>query len=151
MGNLDNTKIKTDVKQMDKKYTFSNTYLFFLYIGATLLGIFIGSTFRRDSRPETIYIEIGLFVSLCLAEYFRKKDKKMKLEKYGAEFVNPSWRMHVILISTILMIFNVSFTLTHDYLNPNNHFNSITMPFNIVLFSIALTFFMREKRKRKNS
>jgi hypothetical protein len=51
----------------------------------------------------------------------------------------------------MLMIFNVSFTLTHDYLNPNNHFNSITMPFNIVLLAIAITFFTLEKRKRKIS
>ena len=136
---------------MDKKYTFSNTYLFFLYIGALLVGILIGSTYRIESRPETIYVEIGLFISLCLAEYFRRKDKKMKLEKYGAEFVNPSWRMQVILISTILMLANVGFTLSHDYLNPNNHFNSITMPFNIVLLSIAITFFTWEKRKRKIS
>jgi urea transporter len=136
---------------MDKKYTFSNTYLLFLYIGAILLGIYMGSTYRRSSGPETIYVEIGFIISLCLAEYFRRKDKKMKLEKYGAEFVNPSWRMYVILISTILMLANVGFTLSHDYLNPNNHFNSTTMPFNYVLFSIALTFFMWEKRKRKIS
>jgi H+/gluconate symporter-like permease len=88
---------------------------------------------------------------MVISGYFQRKDKKEKIEKYGKEFATPSWSMQVILLSTMLMIFNVSFTLTHDFLNPNNHFNKITMPFNIVLLAIAITFFTWEKRKRKIS
>lgn len=151
IGNLNIVKIKTNVKQMDKKYTFSNLYLISLYISAVLIGVYIGSTYKIKSGATSNILFFAYLITMVISGYFQRKDKKEKIEKYGKEFATPSWRMQVILLSTMLMIFNVSFTLTHDYLNPTNHFNSVTMPFNIVLFSIALTFFMWEKRKRKVS
>jgi len=136
---------------MDKKYAFSNPYLISLYISAVLIGVYIGSTYKIKSGPTSNIIFFAYIISMVISAYFQRKEKKEKTEKYGKEFATPSWRMQVILISTIFMIFNVSFTLTHDILNPNNHFNKITMPFNIVLLAIAITFFTLEKRKRKIS
>jgi cobalamin synthase len=144
-------KIKTDVKQMDKKYTFSNLYLISLYISAVLIGVYIGSTYKIKSGAMSNIFFVAYLITMVISGYFQRKDKKEKIEKYGKEFATPSWRMQVILLSTMLMIFNVSFTLTHDYLSPNNHFNKITMPLNIVLLAIAITFFTWEKRKRKIS
>jgi len=136
---------------MDKKYAFSNPYLISIYISAILIGVYIGSTYKIKSGATSNIIFFAYIISLLISVYFQRKEKKEKTEKYGKEFATPNWRMQVILISTLLMIFNVGFTLTHDILNPNNHFNKITMPFNIVLLAIAITFFTWEKRKRKIS
>ena len=129
---------------------FSGKYLFFLSISSLILGIIIELLYTNHLDEELVYLQFFFFGLLIAAEIFRRKDRNIRLIKFGKEFQKPSWKMNTALVLVITMLVNIGFILAYD-ITHDVRINKELMPMNYIFGTIVILLYQWEIRNRKEN